>query len=74
MFVRACFEEESRVIRAKKLFVSESDHGVDAHGASRGDVTRRHGHNHQQHGDAGKGQRIMRTDAEELVGHETRQS
>jgi hypothetical protein len=53
------------------LFVSQSNHGVDPHGAPRGDVTRCDGHNHQKHGDASKGQWVMRTDAEELVGHET---
>jgi hypothetical protein len=56
------------------LFVSQSDYGVDAHGAPRGDETRRCGHNHQQHGDASKRQWVMRADAEELVGLERCQS
>jgi len=50
--------------------MSQNDHGVDAHGALRRHVT----HNDQEQGDASKSQWVMRTDAEELVGHKTRQS
>jgi len=57
-----------------RLFVAKSNHGIDAHGAARGDVACHDGHNNQQHGDAGKGQWVMCADAKELVGHETRQS
>jgi len=49
-------------------------HGVDARGAMRRHVTRCDGHSDQEHGDASKSQWVMRTDAEKLVGHETRQS
>jgi hypothetical protein len=58
----------------ERLFMSQSDHGVNAHRAPRGDVTRRDGHNNQQQRDARKRQWIVRADAEELVRHETRQS
>ncbi len=51
------------------LFVAQRDHGINAHGAARWDVTRRNGHNNQQHGNSGKSQRVMRADAEELIGH-----
>jgi hypothetical protein len=56
-----------------ELVVAESNHRIDAHSAPRRDVTRRDGHNNQHQRTASKGQWIMRTDAEQLVGHETRQ-
>jgi hypothetical protein len=73
MFVQDHSKEELRSL-PDRLFVPQSDHRVDAHGASRRNVARRDGHNNQQHSDAGKGQRVMRTHTEELVGHQTRQS
>lgn len=37
MFAQDCSEEELRVV-CEGLFVAQGDHGVDSHGAARGDV------------------------------------
>jgi hypothetical protein len=40
------------------LFISQSEHGIDAHGAARGDVTRRESDNRQQDCNASKSKRV----------------
>jgi hypothetical protein len=63
-----------RVISGNDYSYRRAIKGVAAHGPTRGDVIRRHSHNNQQHGDLSQVRRSWGTDAEELVGNETRQS
>ena len=59
---------------ARTIIRAESHHGVDAHGAPGGDVARGDGDEQTGARHAGEGERVMRADAEELVGHQARQS
>jgi len=56
-----------------KLFVAQGDHGIDAHGAARGDVTRGERDDHEQQCDDGERQRIGSGDPVEHSGHEARE-
>ena len=51
------------------LFVAKGDYGVCAHGAARGDVAGGDSDERQQDGNASERERVMRGNAEELVGH-----
>ncbi len=56
------------------LLAPQRNDGIDAHRSPRGNVTRCDRNNNHQHGHTNEGNWVMRTDAEELVGHETRES
>ncbi len=52
-----------------ELLIAERDHGIDAHGAARGDITGGERDDDQQRGDTEKRERVVGTDAEKHFGH-----
>src|SRR5690242_1890690 len=52
------------------LFVAQSDHGIDAHGATGGDVNGRERDEQERSGDNGERERVVRGNAEKLGGHD----
>src|SRR6185437_1071102 len=57
-----------------QLLVAQCDHGIDAKGAPRGDVTREHRDNHQNDGDRRERQRIHGADGKKQAGHQLREA
>src|SRR5260221_1362867 len=52
--------------------VSQGHHGINAHGAPRGNITGKQSDDGQHSANEGSGTRIMRADAEEQAGHQLR--
>jgi hypothetical protein len=57
-----------------ELLIAEGNHGIDAHGATRGDVAGEQGDNEKHSGNGGESERIAGADAVEEARHQPRQS
>lgn len=55
------------LIRARRSFVAEGNHGIDAHGPPRGNVTSRERDDQKQKDDRDKRHRIVGLDLEEQI-------
>jgi hypothetical protein len=55
--------------RKRELLVTQGHDGIDAHRPQRGDVTRSHRDEHQQHSDAQKRDWVMRGHAKKFARH-----
>jgi hypothetical protein len=68
MFAQDCSEEELRAI-CKELFIPQSDHGIDAHGAARRDIASRECNSGEDDNHSSERDGIRRADAVDYLRH-----
>ena len=61
-FAQDCSEEELRAV-CKELFISQRDHGIDAHGAARRDIASRECDSGEDDNHSSERDRVRRADA-----------